>query len=279
MATGYIGGAHADSEAGPIDVGLAITSEAMGLTVDAPQLGQLRAAFAVLRDGTTRLTALSRRTAEGIDTPILGLNDESRLARLHFELDAREGELRAIEARAQTLEEALAEERKQSSATQDELKQTQSSLQTTEQRRSAADTTLGEVRGRLAQTQIELRAARTDAAQKLAAAAAELAGLTDRFEQSERLLSQANAHAAQLGQQLAVVQGEAAAQTERANGLEADRDETMRRLALSEEARHADAERAAAVAAQLEAVEQRAAVQELELKELRATSAQRLSEL
>ena len=89
MATTWHRGLHADSEEGPIDVGVAVTPEAMGVAIDAPLLGHLRAAFTVLRDGTTRLTALSRANAAGIETPIIGISDEGQLAELASQLEAR----------------------------------------------------------------------------------------------------------------------------------------------------------------------------------------------
>lgn len=189
------GGAHADLDGGPMDVGLAITPEAMGLTIDAPVLGQLRAAFAVHRDGSTRLTALSRRTAEGIDRPIIGLTNDARLARVQYELDQSNEKLRDVEG--------------QLSTTQRELAETRTSLQ----RAEASAASLHRVQGRLAETQIELRGERTQGAAKLSAAASALADLTDRFEQSERVGRTAAAQVEHLGQQLSITQAELDVQT------------------------------------------------------------------
>src|SRR4051812_29553271 len=100
----YESGLHGDFEVGPIDVGLAVSTEAMGVAIDAPLLGQLRAAFTVLSDGTTRLTALSRHTAQGVETPVLGLTDEAQLLELSTDLAARQTEVADLAEKVAGLE-------------------------------------------------------------------------------------------------------------------------------------------------------------------------------
>jgi myosin protein heavy chain len=254
----YEGGLHADSEAGPIDVGLAVTPDAMGLTIDAPLIGQLWAAFSVLRDGTTRLTALSRRTTEGIETPITGLTDESGLARLHAQLDTRESDLTALDAKSRALEAALEAEQKLAAELAASLEVSQAREQQLELRRSETQAAREELQRQLDHTRRELEAATT---------------------------------------QLTQLAKDHAAQTETAAKILAERDETRRRLALSEETRHADTDRfvtelghadaqAAASAAtaqqlseKLSTAQQRATALELELGQVRTTSEQRGAEL
>src|SRR5262245_5867119 len=97
-------GLHGDTEQGPIDVGLIVTADGLGVAIDAPMLGQLRAAFDVAAGGDTRLTSLSR---EG--RPVQGLTDVARLVDLETQLQTRTGELQAVEERLAEAERTLAQ--------------------------------------------------------------------------------------------------------------------------------------------------------------------------
>lgn len=92
-------GLHAESDAGPIDVGLSIEPGAVGVLVEAPGVGRLSVAFDVAADGTTRLSTASRRNADGTDSPIVVI-DESRVLQL-------EGEVQRAQARLTELDERL----------------------------------------------------------------------------------------------------------------------------------------------------------------------------
>src|SRR5882724_6151925 len=100
----YEAGIHSDLEAGAVDLGLVVTSSGLGFALDAPVIGQLRAAFDVLADGSTKLTSLSR---EGV--PVSGLTDLSRVAELEVQLDAQRSQLADEQARVQSLEAFVAE--------------------------------------------------------------------------------------------------------------------------------------------------------------------------
>jgi chemotaxis protein MotB len=115
-------GLHTETDAGPIDVGLALSDTAAGVVVDAPGLGLLRVAFETANDGSIRLTALSRKSnaAELYEAPTLVVDKarvdqlEAQVASLEVELEAALAEARGLngklangEARLATLEEAL----------------------------------------------------------------------------------------------------------------------------------------------------------------------------
>ncbi len=73
-------GLHAESEAGPIDVGLCVEPRAVGLMIDAPGIGRLKVAFDVSADGTTRLSRATRNAT------VIAV-DEARVLQLEGELD------------------------------------------------------------------------------------------------------------------------------------------------------------------------------------------------
>src|SRR5207302_677949 len=98
----YETGAHGES----IDVGLAVTDGAMGVVIEAPQLGRLRAALELTEGGAMRLAALSRRTEDGVETEVLGLGDEAQLAQLQGDLSAAQAALAALEIQAKSFQEA-----------------------------------------------------------------------------------------------------------------------------------------------------------------------------
>ena len=81
-------GLHAETDAGPIDVGLALSDTAAGVVIDAPGLGMLRVAFEVAADGSIGLTALSRKTsaADLFVAPLLTV-DKSQVAQLETPWD------------------------------------------------------------------------------------------------------------------------------------------------------------------------------------------------
>ena len=90
----YESGVHTETEAGAIDLGVFVTEAGLGFALDAPVIGELRASFDVLADGSTKLTALSR---QGV--PVLGLTNQARIVELETELEARMRELAKATAR------------------------------------------------------------------------------------------------------------------------------------------------------------------------------------
>src|SRR5437868_5215747 len=97
-------GLHGETEHGPIDLGLIITPDGLGVAIDAPLLGQLRVAFDVGAGGDTKLTSLSR---EG--RPVLGLTDVARTVDLEAQLQSRTSELQAVEERLAEAERTLSQ--------------------------------------------------------------------------------------------------------------------------------------------------------------------------
>ena len=79
-------GLHAESEAGPIAVGLSVEPGAVGLIIDAPGIGLLKLAFDLQGDGTTRLSRASRRLSDGRDALLVAI-DESKVLQLEGELN------------------------------------------------------------------------------------------------------------------------------------------------------------------------------------------------
>lgn len=85
-------GLHAQSEVGPVEVGLAIdgplaAGQALGVVVQAPQVGRLEASFAIDPDGTTRLIALERVGEDGTPLPATVVAiDEGKTLRLEAAL-------------------------------------------------------------------------------------------------------------------------------------------------------------------------------------------------
>src|SRR5690349_18749968 len=74
-------GLHAESEAGPIDVGLSVEPSAVGVIVDAPGIGVLKLAFDLTPEGTTRLSRASRKLSDGRDAALVAI-DESKVLQL-----------------------------------------------------------------------------------------------------------------------------------------------------------------------------------------------------
>lgn len=79
-------GVHAELDVGAIELGLATSPSALGLTLDAPRVGHLRLAFDLGPDGTTRLVSLARRGEGGEEYPVV-LTDETETLRLKGELE------------------------------------------------------------------------------------------------------------------------------------------------------------------------------------------------
>jgi chromosome segregation ATPase len=96
-------GLHAESEQGPIDVGLSLEAEALGVVVEAPGVGRLKVAFELNDDGQARLVLASRRLADGRDLAVV--IDETRTTRLEGQLLGLEAELAHL---ATERDEALA---------------------------------------------------------------------------------------------------------------------------------------------------------------------------
>ncbi len=85
-ADAWDAGLHAESEAGPIDVGLSVEPNAVGLIVEAPGIGLLKLAFDLKPDGTTRLSKASRRMSDGRDAALVAI-DESKVLQLEGVVD------------------------------------------------------------------------------------------------------------------------------------------------------------------------------------------------
>lgn len=95
-ADSWDAGLHAESDVGPIDVGLSVEPEALGVIVDAPHLGQIRLAFDLDAQGVARLSSGVRRLADGREDVLQAGADRD-----HARLKAQ---LRALEDRAALLE-------------------------------------------------------------------------------------------------------------------------------------------------------------------------------
>ncbi len=198
----YESGIHSDTEAGAIDVGLVVTEAGLGVAIDAPVIGQLRASFDLLDGGATKLTSLSR---EGV--PVLGLTDHARIVELETELEARAAELSRAAARIAELEETLAEhdaeaERRLEQA-QSALGATQASLDATDARSHQAEDRLKVTSQALADTEARLRrtrdelqsskAAFTETDLKLRTAVAEAASARSALDEAQGRYKQSQA--------------------------------------------------------------------------------------
>lgn len=157
----YESGVHGETDHGAIDLGLTVTDDGLGVALDAPGIGQLRVAFDLLKDGTTKLTSLSR---EGL--PVLGLTDHARLAELEAQLDATRAALAAAEARTQELERTLeqhdAEAQRRLEQAHSALGATQASLEQTDARQHQAHDELQRTKRSLEQTEAQLRRTQAD---------------------------------------------------------------------------------------------------------------------
>ncbi|MFZ5438803.1 MAG: hypothetical protein ACOZQL_02280, partial [Myxococcota bacterium] len=89
-------GLHAESDAGPIDVGLSVEPTALGVLIDAPGVGQLRVAFDVTEDGTTRLSRASRLLSDGREAPMIAV-DEAKVLQLEGELERLRRTFQAVQ--------------------------------------------------------------------------------------------------------------------------------------------------------------------------------------
>lgn len=74
-------GLHAESDQGPIDVGVSIESSALGLVVEAPGLGVLRLSFDVAPDGAAKLATASRTLDDGRKVAVIAV-DETKVLQL-----------------------------------------------------------------------------------------------------------------------------------------------------------------------------------------------------
>jgi chromosome segregation ATPase len=110
-------GLHADSDAGSIDVGLSVGPSAVGVIIDAPGLGQLKLAFDVRADGTTRLARAHRRLRDGRDAVPVAVDEakvlqlEGQLGRLQRQLEDERGVLVTERDEARDRADVMAEER------------------------------------------------------------------------------------------------------------------------------------------------------------------------
>ncbi len=187
-------GLHAESEAGPIDVGLCVEPSAVGLIVDAPGIGQIKLAFDLQADGTTRLARASRRLSDGRDATLVAIDEakvlqlEGALARLQKTHEELTGTLVTERDEARDRAAVLSEDRKELAAELESVRQQLSSI--------TADLTT-EKEGRL-----DLLAEREKAREQLADltterddARARLAVLEESARQEAEAREQANATA------------------------------------------------------------------------------------
>lgn len=212
----YESGVHSETEAGAIDVGLVVTDDGLGIAIDAPVIGSLRAAFDVLDDGTTKLTALSR---QGV--PVQGLTDHARLAELEVELERATSAAAAARARIEELEATLAahdaEAERRLEQARSALGATQASLDATDAQQHQAkeqlattQRTLSETEARLRRAQNDLAASRlqlTDTDLKLRAAASEAAAAKKAAEELEARYGQVQAELAHSRKALGETEG------------------------------------------------------------------------
>jgi len=203
--TAYESGAHCDTAAGAIDVGLVVTDSGLGLAIDAPVIGQLRASFDLLEGGATKLTSLSR---EGV--PVLGLTDHARIVELESELEARSAELERAKQRIAELEATLAEHDAEAEArlaqAQSALGAAQASLDATGARSHQAEDqlkvtsqALADTESRLRRTREELQASRsafTEVDLKLRAATSEAAAAKAGLDEAQARYKQSQAELA-----------------------------------------------------------------------------------
>ncbi|MEW6434656.1 MAG: hypothetical protein AB1730_24420 [Myxococcota bacterium] len=281
-ADSWDAGLHAESDVGPIDVGLSVEPTALGLVLDAPHVGQVRLALDVDAQGVTRLSALSRRLDDG--TPgVLQVADATtsrELARLRArvqELEDRSGLLESERDEARARAALVMEERRELERRVLELKANlsarreavQQSLQETtaqlEIEKSGRLEALAE-RERLRDELEALRAQLADAETGYATTRAEADEARARVEQLDRELEDVRTARAALEEQLLASQVEA---EQAAGALEARVKELEQALADSQ--RRGD-ERAEASRTELETARARVTELEQALAEATATA-------
>jgi chromosome segregation ATPase len=164
------GGVHGEVDAGAIELGLIVTERGVGVALDAPELGRLRAAFDVSSDGTTYVTALSR---EGV--PVQGLTDRRRLLELEQQLESKDQELGAVRTTVAALESRLqstkAEAERHLEQARSALSDTRASLEQTDSARQRRQEELAESRKALAEAEARLKRSQTELTRQKAAIA------------------------------------------------------------------------------------------------------------
>jgi|CXWL01.1.fsa_nt_gi chromosome segregation ATPase len=155
---GYDIGLHAESEAGDLEVGVALTPQgALGVMLNAPQVGRLMAAFALDDRGATHLVQLSRTGADGQTTPVIVDADRSQF--LEAELQNAHKQWQTAQARLEVLTSQVDEARARAAALQEDAQAYQTALaeeQAAAQRQvQAAETQLASVKAELASSQAE----------------------------------------------------------------------------------------------------------------------------
>lgn len=211
-------GIHAESEVGPIEVGLAVEPAAVGLVVEAPGVGRVQLALEVGPDGATRLSAVSRQGLDGEAQAVLG-EDAGRALLLEGELARAQGAHAATTARLAEVQATLEEAWSRGAALDDAL--------------AAATLRAGE---------LEVALAASDA--QAAAQAAELELATQRLAEYEGALAERDARLAQLETEAdragegagggGAIEAQLAAERE---ALQAERARAERLLAERDEAR------------------------------------------
>ncbi|MCC6334043.1 MAG: hypothetical protein IT380_08665 [Myxococcales bacterium] len=202
-ADSWDAGLHADSDVGPIDVGLSVEPSAMGFIVDAPHVGQIRLALDVDEQGITRLTALSRRLADGREGTLQAT--DANTTRELAQLRAR---VRALDDRAALLESERDEARDRAALVMEEKK-------ALEQKVLELKTTLGTRRDNLqkaleeATASLEIsKAARLEALSDKEKLKAELEGIRTRVAETLQLKELAEADSTRALAELEKVKGE-----------------------------------------------------------------------
>jgi len=276
-------GSHAQTADGPVELGIVVSPGAMGVVVEAPLLGRLRAAFDVLGDGSARLSSLTRRGVDGVEVSIAGATEASRLARLRAELEDSESARAGWEERAETAGRSLHETTQREAAgaralattrtalvdAETQLRQARAELSATQallhearsgQRHGRSDLT--ETRSALQLSESRLKRALADletAEARHSASAAELADVSSRLALVEGQRTAADAERdelrAALGKseiqrteaqaELATLRPKSDAAQARLKQVEAVRDEAQRRLKLSETTRREQDEKLA----------------------------------
>lgn len=236
----YQGGVHGEIDAGAIDLGLVVTEAGLGVALDAPVIGQLRAAFDVLGDGSTKLTALSR---QGV--PVLGLGDPSRVTELELELEAKQAELTRSKATLTQTDLKLRTAQADGAAAKAALEEAHATLRQSHAELAAAGKAQAEAEGRMRRLQTQADLAKEELDARTGASAAELSDLGARLQQADERRATQDALLEQSRAELQRVTAEKEAQSQRAQASELERDEALRKLQLSEDTRHSDADRAA----------------------------------
>ena len=217
-------GLHAESAAGPIDVGLSVEPSAVGLIIDAPGIGLLKLAFDLHPDGSARLSRASRRLSDGRDAELVAI-DEPKVQEL-------QGALGRLQRAHEELMGTLSAEREErasaspslSGATSDAGLDSTSATLTGE---------LADARAELDRLKAQLEVGGAELAEELIEAKAELAFATAQLEERGKEASDALARVAEAEVRLAATEGRYISSESQ---ISAERDNARARVAAVDDA-------------------------------------------